>query len=374
MNNSKKTSLEEEVQVDIIALIFKVWTGRKFVIIPAVIGSIFGVLVAIYTPNTYTASSMFIPNASSSIGGSSLRGLASLAGIDISSGMKDTKEISPMLYGKILESYTFKKAFLESPINNLGETTSLKSYFKEKPSSNSLLSTLKEYTIELPSKIIELIKSLFKPKNNKSNLEPSVVGLNFITKEDFIYFKMIENMLKLDINEKYGYLEIEVKSNEAELSAQMVKNAVDILQREIIAIKTKSSLELLSYLEEQYVDKKNLLTVAQDKLAKFKDSNLNISKSSYTNTKIRLEAELQVVTSVYQNVVTQLEQVKLQVAKDTPVFSFLKPVIVPNERSAPNRKLIVFLWLFFGASLGVIYLLAKDEVIDFIKNIIKNQS
>ena len=83
MNNSKKTSLEEEVQVDIIALIFKVWTGRKFVIIPAAIGSIFGVLVAIYTPNTYTASSMFIPNASSSIGGSSLRGLASLAGIDI---------------------------------------------------------------------------------------------------------------------------------------------------------------------------------------------------------------------------------------------------------------------------------------------------
>ena len=62
MNNSKKTSLEEEVQVDIIALIFKVWTGRKYVIIPAVIGSIFGVVVAIYTPNTYTASSMFIPN------------------------------------------------------------------------------------------------------------------------------------------------------------------------------------------------------------------------------------------------------------------------------------------------------------------------
>ena len=58
-------------------------------------------------------SSMFIPNASSSIGGSSLRGLASLAGIDISSGMKDTKEISPMLYGKILE-VTLLKSILES--------------------------------------------------------------------------------------------------------------------------------------------------------------------------------------------------------------------------------------------------------------------
>ena len=85
MNNSQQSHSEAEDQIDIIALLSKVWAGRKFVIKSAVIASVIGVLVAILTPNTYTASSMFTPNSSgSSSGGSSgLKGLASLAGINI---------------------------------------------------------------------------------------------------------------------------------------------------------------------------------------------------------------------------------------------------------------------------------------------------
>ena len=43
------------------------------------------------------------------------------------------------------------------------------------------------------------------------------------------------------------------------------------LQNQIIAIKTKSSLELLAYLEGQYTIKNKLLIEAQDNLANFKD-------------------------------------------------------------------------------------------------------
>ena len=68
MNSSQQPHIEAEDQIDIIALISKVWAGRKFVIKSAVIAAVIGVLVAISTPNTYTASSMFTPNSS---GGSS---------------------------------------------------------------------------------------------------------------------------------------------------------------------------------------------------------------------------------------------------------------------------------------------------------------
>ena len=71
--------------------------------------------------------------------------------------------------------------------------------------------------------------------------------------------------------------------------------------------------------------------------------------------------------------VTQLEQVKLQVAKDTPVFSFLKPVVVPTEKSAPKRSLIVIYWLFLGLVGSIGYLLTKDQLIDSIKKITNNQ-
>ena len=176
-------------------------------------------------------------------------------------------------------------------------------------------------------------------------------------------------MLSLNINDKDGYLEITATSKLPQLAAQLVKNGENILQNQIIAIKTKSSLELLAYLEEQYTIKNKLLIEAQDNLANFKDRNLNISRSSFSNAQTRLEAELQVATSVFQNVVTQLEQVKLQVAKDTPVFSFLKPVVVPTEKSAPKRSLIVIIWLFLGIVISIGYLIAREPVLDMIKQI-----
>ena len=368
---SSKNNTQAEDQIDIIALLSKVWAGRKFVIKTVVIAAIIGILAAISTPNTYTASSMFTPNtSSSSSGGSSgLKGLASLAGINIGSSMEGAKEISPMLYGKILESYTFKKELLEAPLKNLGEVNSLRDYFEQEASSSSFFGTIKEYTIGLPSKII----GLFKSDTKESSLQ-SIGGINTVSEEEFEYFEVIDEILKLNINDKDGYLEITVTSKLPHLAAQLVKSGENILQNQIIAIKTKSSLELLAYLEEQYILKNNLLIEAQDNLASFKDRNLNISRSSFSNAQTRLEAELQVATSVFQNVVTQLEQVKLQVAKDTPVFSFLKPVVVPTEKSAPKRSLIVIIWLFLGVVIGIGYLLAKQPVLDMIKQIKNNPS
>jgi capsule polysaccharide export protein KpsE/RkpR len=371
MNNSQITQPQNEEQIEAIRdLISKVWVGKKLVIISVFISVLIGVLVAISTPNTYTASSIFIPNtSSSSSGNSNLKGLASLAGINIGSGLKSTSEISPVLYAKILESYTFKKELLEAPLKNLGEFKSLRDFFEKTPSSSSFFGTVKEYTIGLPSKFIKWFKS----ETKESSLQ-SQEGLFSVSKEEFGYFNMITEMLSINIDKIDGYLEITANSNLPLLSAQLVKNGENILQNQIIAIKTKSSLELLAYLEEQYAIKNELLIKAQDNLATFKDRNLNISRNSFSNSQIRLEAELELATSVFQNIVNQLEQVKLQVEKDTPVFSLLKPVVVPIGKSGPKRSLIVITWLFLGLVASIGYLIAKEPILDFIKQININQS
>ena len=369
MNSSQQPHIEAEDQIDIIALLSKVWADRKFVIKSAVIAAVIGVLFAILTPNTYTASSMFTPNSSgsSAVGTSGLKGLASLAGINIGSMTEGSNEISPMLFGKILESYTFKKSLLDAPLKNIGDVISLRGYFENQ--SSSFFGIIEEYTVGLPSKII----GLFKSSVTEEFIEDSE-GLIRISKEEFEYFEMIDEILTLTIEDELGYLEITGVSYIPELSAQLVKNAENILQNEIIAIKTKSSSELLAYLEDQYTIKNKLLIEAQDNLANFKDRNLNISRSSFSNTQTRLETALQIETSVFQNVVTQLEQVKLQVAKDTPVFSFLKPVVVPTKKSDPKRSLIVIIWFFLGVVVSIGYLLAKEHLFDMMKQIKNNPS
>jgi uncharacterized protein involved in exopolysaccharide biosynthesis len=361
---SSKNNIQAEDQIDIIALLSKIWNRKKFILKAIAVFGVVGVLVAVSTPNQYTASSMFTPNyGGQSSGSNGLKGLASLAGINLGSMSESSKEISPMLYGKILESAVFKKELLEAPLKNLGTVKTLRAYFSEN-TTTSVLGTVKEYTIGLPSKII----GLFKMESADAILEP-LDGIQSVSKEDFEYFEAIDDILIIVINDKDGYIEMVGKSENPQIAAQVAKNAELILQNQIIAIKTKSSLELLKYLEEQYAAKKVLLRQAQNKLSSFKDRNLNISTSSFSNNQTRLASELQTANAVFENVVTQLEAVKFQVTKDTPVFSIIKPVVVPNEKSEPKRSLILIIWLFLGVVFSIGFVLAKDPVQDIIKEI-----
>ena len=363
---SSKNNTQAEDQIDIIALLSKIWHRKKIILKTVVIFGIIGVFVALSTPNKYTASSLFTPNYSTQSSGSSgLKSLASLAGINIGSSSEATKEISPMLYGKILESAVFKKELLEAPLKNLGTVKTLRAYFIEN-TSTSVLGTVKEYTIGLPSKII----GLFKKESTEAIFAP-VDGIQTISEQDFEYFKAIDNILSISINDKDGYIEMVGESENPQIAAQVAKNAELILQNQIIAIKTKSSLELLKYLEEQYAAKKVLLRKAQNELSSFKDRNLNIATSSFSNNQTRLASELQTANAVFDNVVQQLEAVKFQVTKDTPVFSIIKPVVVPNEKSEPKRSLILVVWLFLGAVCSIGFVLAKEPVQNLLKEIKK---
>ncbi|MDA8957146.1 Wzz/FepE/Etk N-terminal domain-containing protein [bacterium] len=362
-------NLQAEDQIDIVALLAKVWSHKKLIFRSICVFGIIGVLVALSTPNQYTASSMFTPSSGGKSSGSSgLKGLASLAGINIGSMSEGSKEISPMLYGKIVEGATFKKELLDAPLKNIAGVQTLKAYFNQKESSFSLIGLVKDYTIGLPSKVFGLFKS-----DAVAATFESVNGIESVSEDEHAYFKAIDAILTLSINDKDGFIEMIAQSENPQVAAQVAKNGEILLQEQIIAIKTKSSIELLQYLEEQYADKKVLLNEAQDRLSRFKDRNLNIATNRFSNNQTRLESELQTATAVFQNVVTQLEQVKFQVTKDTPVFSILKPVVFPSEKSAPKRILIVVVWLFLGVVASIGFVLAKEPVTSIVQKIVSKE-
>jgi uncharacterized protein involved in exopolysaccharide biosynthesis len=364
MEFSNKDTMDQDT-IDIIALLSKLWQRKKFILKTIVVFGVFGVFVALFTPNQYTASSMFTPISSGqgSSGSSGLKGLASLAGINIGGMSQGNQEISPMLYGKIVESSDFRQKLLDTPLKNIAGVSSLRAYFSQ-AKTPTIFGKIKDYTFGLPAKIVDL----FRGDMSKPSVD-SLEGVTTISQEDFEYFKAIDGLLTLSINDKEGFIEIIAESENPQVAAQVAKNAELLLQDQIIAIKTKSSLELLHYLEEQYEDKKKLLNQAQDRLSNFKDRNLSISTSSLSINQTRLESESQTATAVFQNVVTQLEQVKLQVTKDTPVFSILKSVVLPNEKSGPKRSLMVVIWFFLGGVLSVGYVLAKEPVFELVQQI-----
>jgi uncharacterized protein involved in exopolysaccharide biosynthesis len=348
-------------EIDLIELLKKIYLEKKFIFKISVLAALFGVVYALFQPNEFTSSTTFIPQLSSGVktGGSSLSGLASLAGINIGS-MESSSEFPPTLYPQVVNGVPFRVELLSNEITLNNELVAVKDYL-EKKSSFNILGTIKKYTIGLPS----LILSSFKNQKEYTN-ESKIYS---ITEKDKDLFQILEKNLSLSINEKEGFITIAFTDTNKNVAAQITQISQNLLQEKIIEFKNKSSREMLDFALKQYSDKKESYEKLQDEKAVFVDKNINISSSLFQNKLNRLESEVNISETIVQQLASQVEQAKLQVNKDTPVFTTIKPVTIPFERSAPKRSLIVIIFLFLGFVLSCGYVLIKEPASAILKSI-----
>ena len=351
-----KNQYNNEDEIDLIELLKKIYIEKRFIIKSSIITALVGVLFALIQPNQYTSSTTFIPQLSTEMktGGSSLSGLASLAGINLG-GVEGSSEFPPTLYPQVIESVPFRLKLLSSSVNINNETKILSDYILNEKSFN-LVSIIKKYTIGLPSLIVGIFRT-------EDSTKKSLSEIYSISEDDKLLFDHLENTLTLSVNDKEGFITMSFSDENKNVAAQITSIAQSMLQQKIIEFKIKSSKELLDFTVKQYDQKKYAFEALQDERAIFVDKNINISSSLYQNKLNRIESELSIAKSVVQQLATQVEQAKLKVNKDTPVFTTIKPVSVPYEKSAPARALIVIVFLFLGLIFSAGYVLIKNPLI-----------
>ena len=222
----------DEDEIDLIELLKKVYLEKKFILKTSILAALFGVVYALFQPNEFTSSTTFIPQLSSGVksGGSSLSGLASLAGINIGS-MESSSEFPPSLYPQVVNGIPFKLDLLSSNINLNGKEILVKDYFSNQGSSLNILGTIKKYTIGLPS----LLLGSF----NAQDVAPSKSEIYSVSQEDQALFYAIEGVLSLSINDKEGFITISFTDNDKNIAAQITQIAQTLLQKKIIEFKNK---------------------------------------------------------------------------------------------------------------------------------------
>ena len=350
-----------EDEIDLIELLKKLYLKKKFILKTSILALLFGIVYALFQPNGFTSTTTFIPQLSSDVKttGSSLSGLASLAGISLG-GMEGPSEFPPTLYPQVVESIGFRLDLLASIIKVNNENISLREYFISNKSF-SLLGILKKYTIGLPS----LIQSSF--ENEEIISQNSLIYK--INEEDHELFEKLSEVFFLSVNNKEGFITLSFNDHDKNIAAQVAQTAETLLQDKIIEFKVQSSRELLEFTLTQYNEKKKAFEKLQDDRAIFVDKNINISSSLFQNKLNRIESELSIAQTVVQQLASQVEQAKLQVNKNTPVFTTIKPVTIPFQKSAPRRSLIVITFLFLGLVFSCVFVLVKDPVMEIIKSI-----
>ena len=346
-------------EIDLIALLKTVFLARRFVIKTTISFAVLGVILAVVSPTKYTASSTFVPQLSEGQINSPLGGLASLAGINLSAIMgSQPQDISPSLYPQIAESIPYRLALLDAKVGS--NDTSFRKYVLDQSSWVSILSILKKYTIGLPGLLL----------NNQNDADGTTVSSLFqVTEEDRGLFDFLAQVLSIEVDEQEGLVSISVELADRMVAAQLAQAATDLLQSNIIAFKSQSARNNLDFIKRQYKTKRQEFEQIQDSIALFKDQNLNITSSLYQNQLSRLESQFTVTSSVFQELAGQVEQAKIQVNKDTPIFTIIEPVSVPLKRSKPKRTMMVVIWTFLGGIFSVGWVLVKSPVQQIIKEL-----
>jgi len=364
MSNQIENFYEED-QIDIIAILKTLWNGKKLILITTILFFVIGCIVALLSPVVYTSQTTFIPQVSEdqmSTSKGSLGSLASLAGINLSQASSTSDSyLSPLLYTKIANSDEFSLKLIEEELISLnGDKFSVKQYMlpDDTNSSFKLIGFIKKYTI-----------GLFLKNDNELKSKETVNGYNFISQEEFGLAKSFKEKFSIVLNQKEGYIEVIASDKDAFISTQLVKIVTKNLQSRIIELRTNKIKERLEYSKNLYEEKQVEFDILQNNVADFKDSNKNISTARFMSELQKLESEYQLQQNILMNLASEYNNNKIKLNKDTPIFSVIDEVSVPNQRSEPKRSLIAIISMFLGIVLSAGYLLAKEPLTGIIKNI-----
>lgn len=341
--------LDNEDEIDLIELAKTLWKGRNTVIVSVIIAGFIGLALALLSPKAYTVSTTMVPQVSSkqsSLGG--LSSLAAMAGFNLDMG-GGGGPLSPVIYPQIVGSVPFQLELMNTPFtfSEVPEQVTIIEYYTE-ISKPSILSLVKKYTIGLPFVILKAIRG--EKEIQKIDDKSSLLSL---TQDQEDIRKFLSENISLDANSKDGYLTLSVTMPEALTAAEVAAKAQEMLQTHITDFKIAKAADQLKFIEDRYAEKKAEFEASQEKLASFRDRNKNVSSAVALTGEERLQSEFNIAYNVYNELAKQLEQARIQVKEDTPVLSIIKPVVVPVEKSKPNRPMILIIWIFLGGIVGI---------------------
>ena len=357
--------MDDEEGIDIMALVKQLWDGRKTIIIWTCAFIVLGFVAALTMKRTYAVSTVMVPQLSSSKS-SSLSSLASLAGFDLGTS-SSSSELSPLIYPQIVSSVPFRLELMNTPIHYAKCDTaismydySLSDYAKPGP-VGQVFGAIKKYTIGLPGVILSAIRPKKEPivlpggEGEGSDAAKPLV----INEDEEKVLKALAQNVTLAVDKKEGYVTLNVTGSEPIQTAELAMVAQQLLQREITRFRVEKSQNELDYIQARYDEIKKETESYQDQLARANDRAQNVASSRDDMERVRIQNKYNISNSIYSELAKQLEQGKMQVKKDTPVFTVVQPITVPTQASNSRAKTLI-VWTFFGGVLGCGLVLGKN--------------
>lgn len=320
---SKHLKIPTETEVDFVNLAKTVWKRRMLVAKLTGIAAVTGLLISIMIPVQYTASTTLVQEIAdpkitlNEAKLSAISALAAVAGVDLS-GLTKAK-MSPKTYAMIISSIPFRQDLLKTRLNFGQADTAI---------------TLYDY---------------YTKKGRSSQNKPAGTrSLPQQTREEIRINKILDKQIALQLQDD-EYITFSCTLPDAYAAAQLTRSAGELLQKYLTGIQTEKARANLQFIQERHDEAKSNFLKIQEELTA-----LHAGKES-----LSLSAAYRLAENSYLDLAKKLEQAKIALNEQTPVFKVIDPVTVPTGRSYPDRTKITAIFSFFGFVLALVLILGR---------------
>ena len=321
-----------------------------WILIPVIIFGSIGYLAAVTSPKEYDAKCVLITDQVAASASGSLQGLASLAGLSVP-GAAPSTELGADLYPLILSNRPFLIELSRQSIYSSEQKKKLtfEQIFAKKVKVNAVEAF--KNMIFHPSAIKSALSTAPDTATfggismDTSNISPA----NLFFSNDALVSELTDQNKKMigilggriSFKQTGKLITLSIKMPEARLSAEATTAVLNLLVKYITKFKTSKQLETVHWLEARTAEAEIKYKTSQQRVAGFKDNNYHVIFESVQSKEALLQNEFTLAAGIYNQFVSQLEQAKIQLKKDTPLFTVVEPVYIPEAISTDGNKLII---------------------------------
>ena len=208
-------------------------------------------------------------------------------------------------------------------------------------------------------------------KNNK-DLEGITFKNQIDIKHDsiitMIWEKIIEDDISVEIkNDETDIIYLSFKSKEEKFAKLFSENLIDEMSSMYIEYQTKQSTNTIDFLQNRADSVFNELEKAEEEFARVKDINQRIIKASGRLKELQLMRSVEVLSTMYLELVKNIEISKLTLLNQTPIIQVIDRPTLPLEDTKLSTFLVFLISFVLSFLISVFYFVFRKMIVDSLK-------
>ena len=183
-----------------------------------------------------------------------------------------------------------------------------------------------------------------------------------------IWEKIIEDDISVEIkNDETDIIYLSFKSKEEKFAKLFSENLIDEMSSMYIEYQTKQSTNTIDFLQNRADSVFNELEKAEEEFARVKDINQRIIKASGRLKELQLMRSVEVLSTMYLELIKNIEISKLTLLNQTPIIQVIDRPTLPLEDTKISTFLVFFISFVLSFLISVFYFVFRKMIVDSLK-------